>query len=123
MKETPEARSRIMRAVKGRDMAPEMVVRRLARGMGYRFRYVGGIRPAARIWCFQGCGKSYLSTGVSGTATIAREGRASPQKTEITGLRKQRGTAPATRRTSQRWRRRVGGRLLFGSAVFATRTD
>lgn len=38
MKEDPEARSRIMRAVKGRDTAPEMVVRRLAHRMGYRFR-------------------------------------------------------------------------------------
>jgi len=38
MKETSEARSRIMRAVKSRDTAPEMVVRRLAHGMGYRFR-------------------------------------------------------------------------------------
>jgi DNA mismatch endonuclease (patch repair protein) len=38
MKETFEARSRIMRAVKSRDTAPEMVVRRLAHGMGYRFR-------------------------------------------------------------------------------------
>jgi DNA mismatch endonuclease (patch repair protein) len=38
MKETPEARSRIMRTVKSRDTAPEMVVRRLAHGMGYRFR-------------------------------------------------------------------------------------
>lgn len=38
MKETREVRSRIMRAVKGRDTVPEMVVRRLAHGMGYRFR-------------------------------------------------------------------------------------
>ena len=38
MKETPEARSRIMRAVKGRDTVPEMIVRRLAHRMGYRFR-------------------------------------------------------------------------------------
>jgi DNA mismatch endonuclease, patch repair protein len=38
MKETPEQRSRIMRAVKGRDTAPEMMVRRLIHGMGYRFR-------------------------------------------------------------------------------------
>jgi DNA mismatch endonuclease, patch repair protein len=38
MKETPEARSRIMRAVKGRDTAPEMIVRRLSHRMGYRFR-------------------------------------------------------------------------------------
>jgi len=38
MKETPKARSRIMRAVKARDTAPELRVRRLAHRMGYRFR-------------------------------------------------------------------------------------
>jgi DNA mismatch endonuclease (patch repair protein) len=38
MKETPEQRSRIMRAVKGRDTGPEMTVRRLIHRMGYRFR-------------------------------------------------------------------------------------
>jgi DNA mismatch endonuclease (patch repair protein) len=38
MKETSEARSRIMRAVKSRDTAPEMIVRRLAHRMGYSFR-------------------------------------------------------------------------------------
>jgi len=31
-------RSRIMRSVKGRNTAPEMVVRRLAHSLGYRFR-------------------------------------------------------------------------------------
>jgi DNA mismatch endonuclease (patch repair protein) len=38
MKETPELRSRTMRAVKGFDTAPEMMVRRLVHRMGYRFR-------------------------------------------------------------------------------------
>lgn len=38
MKETPEQRSRVMRAVKSRDTQPEMIVRRLAHRMGYRFR-------------------------------------------------------------------------------------
>ena len=38
MKETPELRSRIMRAVKSGDTAPELVVRSLAHRMGYRFR-------------------------------------------------------------------------------------
>lgn len=33
-----EARSRVMRAVRGRDTGPEMAVRRLLHGMGYRFR-------------------------------------------------------------------------------------
>ncbi len=38
MKETEEQRSRIMRAVKARNTAPEMTVRRLIHRMGYRFR-------------------------------------------------------------------------------------
>lgn len=38
MKETAEQRSRIMRAVKGADTAPEMMVRRVAHELGYRFR-------------------------------------------------------------------------------------
>lgn len=38
MKETAEQRSRIMRAVKGADTTPELAVRRLAHGMGFRFR-------------------------------------------------------------------------------------
>ena len=38
MTERREDRSRTMRAVKGRDTGPEMTVRRLAHGMGYRYR-------------------------------------------------------------------------------------
>jgi DNA mismatch endonuclease, patch repair protein len=38
MKETPELRSRIMRAVKASDTAPEMAVRRCVHSMGFRFR-------------------------------------------------------------------------------------
>jgi DNA mismatch endonuclease (patch repair protein) len=38
MRETPEQRSRIMRAVKGADTTPELVVRRLVHAMGYRYR-------------------------------------------------------------------------------------
>jgi DNA mismatch endonuclease (patch repair protein) len=38
MKETPELRSRIMRAVKGANTAPEIAVRSMVHRMGYRFR-------------------------------------------------------------------------------------
>lgn len=39
MTEAPSAeRSRIMRAIKGANTTPEMVVRRLTHGMGYRYR-------------------------------------------------------------------------------------
>lgn len=36
--QTPPERSRIMRAVKDRNTAPEMLVRRLCHKLGYRFR-------------------------------------------------------------------------------------
>lgn len=38
MKETPELRTRIMRAVKSTNTTPELLVRSLAHRMGYRFR-------------------------------------------------------------------------------------
>ncbi len=38
MKESPELRSRIMRAVKSSNTTPELLVRRLVHGLGYRFR-------------------------------------------------------------------------------------
>lgn len=36
--ETAEQRSRTMRAVKSKDTGPEMIVRRMAHSMGYRYR-------------------------------------------------------------------------------------
>ena len=38
MSETAEQRSRIMRAVKSRDTKPELKVRRMLHGLGYRYR-------------------------------------------------------------------------------------
>jgi DNA mismatch endonuclease (patch repair protein) len=35
---TPDDRSRVMRAVKGKDTKPEMIVRRMAHALGYRYR-------------------------------------------------------------------------------------
>ena len=35
---TPSARSARMAKVRGRDTGPEMIVRRLLHGMGYRYR-------------------------------------------------------------------------------------
>ena len=35
---SPETRSRTMRAIRSKDMKPELAVRRLVHGMGYRYR-------------------------------------------------------------------------------------
>lgn len=41
---SPEERSRVMSRVKSRDTRPEMIVRRLLHGMGYRYRlHVAGL--------------------------------------------------------------------------------
>ena len=45
LREDPELRSRIMRAVKSQDTAPEMLVRHLAFKMGYRYRLHGANLP------------------------------------------------------------------------------
>lgn len=42
---TPERRSANMRAVRGKDTGPEMIVRRLVHGMGYRYRLHGRDLP------------------------------------------------------------------------------
>jgi DNA mismatch endonuclease (patch repair protein) len=85
MKETPEARSRIMRAVKDRDTAPELIVRRLAHRMGYRFRLCRKDLPGRPDVVFPRLRKVIFVHGVSGTATIARAGRAFPNKIGLTG--------------------------------------
>lgn len=36
--DVPEARRRMMRAVRGRDTGPELAVRRMLHAMGYRYR-------------------------------------------------------------------------------------
>ena len=35
---TPEKRSALMRKVKGKDTGPELIVRRMLHGLGFRFR-------------------------------------------------------------------------------------
>jgi DNA mismatch endonuclease (patch repair protein) len=46
VKEDLALRSRIMRAVKGRDTGPELAVRRMAHGLGYRYRLHRSDLPA-----------------------------------------------------------------------------
>ena len=61
---SPEERSAIMARVRSKDSKPEMVVRRLVHGLGYRFRlHVGGLpgrpdlvfRKRAKVIFVHGC--------------------------------------------------------------------
>lgn len=47
---SPEQRTERMKGVSGRDTKPELLVRRLAHGMGYRFRLHRRDLPGAPIW-------------------------------------------------------------------------
>lgn len=51
---TPEQRSERMSRVRGRDTKPEMLVRRLAHAMGYRFRLHRGDLPGKPDLVFPG---------------------------------------------------------------------
>lgn len=63
MKETPELRSRIMRAVKSADTTPELLVRRLAHKMGYRFRLHRKDLPGKPDLVFPGMHKAIFVHG------------------------------------------------------------
>lgn len=54
MKETPEQRSRTMRAVRSRDTGPEMVVRRFFHAAGLRYRLHDRRLPGAPDLVFPG---------------------------------------------------------------------
>ena len=47
---TPEQRSAVMRAVKGRDTTPELTVRRILRAAGIGYRLGGRGLPGRPIW-------------------------------------------------------------------------
>jgi DNA mismatch endonuclease, patch repair protein len=61
--ESPEVRRRTMQAVKSKDTAPEMTVRRLAHGMGYRFRLHRKDLPGKPDLVFPGLHKAIFVHG------------------------------------------------------------
>ncbi len=62
-KVAPEVRSRIMAQVKSKDMKPEMQVRRLLHGLGYRYRLHRTDLPGKPDLVFQGRRKIIFVNG------------------------------------------------------------
>jgi DNA mismatch endonuclease (patch repair protein) len=60
---SPDERSAVMRAVKGKDTSPERLVRRLAHSMGYRFRLHRKDLPGAPDLVFPGRAKAIFVHG------------------------------------------------------------
>lgn len=78
-KESPEHRSRIMRAVKSRDTGPEMTVRRLAHSMGYRYRLHRGDLPGKPDLVFPSRRKAIFVHGCFWHGHTCRRGDRQPK--------------------------------------------
>ena len=79
MAETHTQRSRIMRAVKGKDTGPEMAVRRLAHGMGYRYRLHREGLPGRPDLCFVGRRKAIFIHGCFWHGHDCKRGNRTPK--------------------------------------------
>ena len=72
---TPEQRRRVMQAVKSKDTGPEMAVRRLVHGMGYRYRLHKKGLPGRPDLVFGGRQKVIFVHGCFWHAHTCRSGR------------------------------------------------
>ena len=79
MTENQEQRSRVMRAVKSRDTAPEMTVRRLAHSMGYRYRLHRGDLPGKPDLVFPSRRKAIFVHGCFWHGHTCRRGDRQPK--------------------------------------------
>jgi DNA mismatch endonuclease (patch repair protein) len=88
LKETPEQRSRIMRAVKSRDTAPELIVRKMAFAMGYRYRLNRADLPGKPDIVFPGRGKIIFVHGCFWHGHDCKRGARTPSNNRDYWLRK-----------------------------------
>lgn len=75
---SPDQRSAIMRAVKGKDTTPELVVRRLTHALGYRYRLHGADLPGKPDLVFPGRRKVIFVHGCFWHWHNCRRGRRMP---------------------------------------------
>ena len=96
MNETPESRSRIMRAVKGRDTSLEMTIRRLIYSMGYRYRLHRKDLPGKPDLVFSSRRKVLFIHGCFWHGHDCKRAHASRKPTANIGKRKSGEIKPAT---------------------------
>lgn len=75
MAETPELRSFIMRQIKSKDTRPEMSVRRLVFGLGYRYRLHRKTLPGKPDLAFVGRKKAIFVNGCFWHGHTCKNGR------------------------------------------------
>ena len=80
-----ERRSEIMSRVRGKGMRPEMIVRRLVHGLGYRYRLHGRGLPESRTSSSRDGGRRSSSMGASGIVIRAAPSRARRSRASNSG--------------------------------------
>jgi hypothetical protein len=69
---TRRQRSALMARIRFKNTAPELVVRRLAHSLGYRYRLHVAKLPGTPAWFSSPARRSYSSMGASGIGTVVR---------------------------------------------------
>jgi len=108
---TPEARSRIMRAVRGRDTGPERAVRRIVHGLGFRFRLYAADLPGRPDLVLPRHRAVILVHGCFWHAHRCRAGRIEP-RTNAAFWRAKRAANRARDAAVRRRLRRLGWRVI-----------
>jgi DNA mismatch endonuclease (patch repair protein) len=108
---TREQRSRCMSAIKNRDTRPEMIVRRLVHGMGYRFRLHVSSLPGKPDLVLPRLKKVIFVNGCFWHMHRCRYGRVSPASNAIFWRTKREQNVERDRRNSARLRK-AGWRVL-----------
>lgn len=99
----PKQRSAVMRAVKSRDTAPEMKVRRAAHALGLRFRLNRADLPGKPDLVFPAKRTAlFVSMAVSGTGTTVRAAHVCRRTIATTGKPRFPATWRATRHRTPR---------------------
>ena len=101
---TPEQRSDLMRRIRGKDTKPELVVRRLAHAMGYRFRLHRRDLPGSPDLVFPGRRKVVFVHGCFWHAHGCQGGRVPATRPEFWAAKFE-GNKRRDRRSERRLRR------------------
>ena len=82
MKYNPLLRSRIMRAIKDKNTKPEIIVRGLAHGMGYRYRLYRSDLPGKPDLTFPGLHKVIFINGCFWHGHACKRGKRIPKRNQ-----------------------------------------
>lgn len=105
----PDKRSAVMRAVKNRDTAPELAVRRILRAAGIGYRLGGRALPGRPDLVMPGRRVAVFVHGCFWHGHDCPRGARTPKPTPPTGPPRSAATGPATMQAARRSKPGAGG--------------